>query len=108
MLHTLFVILMTAIAILVVAKLMPGVRVRSFGTAIVVALVFSVLHALLFGLLVFLTLPITIVTFGLFLFVINAFLLWLTNQLVSGFEVRGFFTTVIAAALISFVAALVR
>ena len=108
MIHTLLSILLTAVAIVLVASFLPGVRVRSFGTAVVVALVYAILHALLFGLLVFLTLPITIVTLGLFLFVINGFLLWLTNQLVSGFQVKGFTTTVVAAALISLISAVLH
>jgi putative membrane protein len=108
MLLAILSVLLTALAITAVAWLLPGVRVRSFGTAVVVSLVYAILHALFFKLLVLLTLPITLLTLGLFLFVINAFLLWLTSQLVDGFEVRGFGVTVLAAALISLFSALLH
>jgi putative membrane protein len=101
MLYLILSLLLTAMAITGVAWLLPGVKVRSFGTAVVVALVYAILHALLFKLLVLLTLPVTILTFGLFLFVINAFLLWVTSQLVDGFKVQGFGMTILASALIS-------
>jgi putative membrane protein len=101
-------VLLTAVAITAVAWLLPGVRVRSFGTAVVVAAVYAILHALLFKLLVLLSLPLTILTLGLFLFVIQGFLLWLTTLLVRDFEVRGFGTTVLAAALISILSAILH
>src|SRR5262245_14948035 len=101
LLHAILSLLLTAVAITAVAWLLPGVKVRSFGTAGVVALVYAILLFFCFLVLLFLPLPLTILTLCLFLFVINAFLLWMTTQLVDGFEVRGFGTTVLAAALIS-------
>jgi putative membrane protein len=94
-------ILLTSVAVAAVPYVVPGVRVNSFGTAIVVALVYGLLARLLFGLLVLLTLPLTILTLGLFLFVISAFLLWITDQLVPGFEIDGFGKTILAAVVIS-------
>jgi putative membrane protein len=83
-------VLVTAIAVLLTAKVVPGVRARSFGGAFVFAIVLAILNKLLFGLLVFLSLPFIIITFGLFALVINAFLFWLADKVVNGVEVDGF------------------
>jgi putative membrane protein len=80
----LIALLLNAAVIFVVARLVPGVRVRGFGTAVAVAVVYSLLAAVLKWLLVLLSLPLVIVTFGLFLLVINGFLLWMTDKLVDG------------------------
>jgi putative membrane protein len=97
--HHLIHLLLFAGILLVTAKLVPGIRVRSFGAAVLFALVYAVLNKLLFGVLVFLTFPFVLITFGLFLIVINAFLLWLADKLVNGVEIESFG----AAVLISFV-----
>ena len=89
MIHHLVHILVTALAVLLTAKVVPGVRVRSFGGAFVFALVLAVLSKLLFKLLVVLSLPLVFLTFGLFVFVINAFLYWLADKFVDGVEVDG-------------------
>ncbi len=94
-------ILVLSVAVFLVAKLLPGVHLKSFGTGIVVAIVFSILDFLCFKLLVLLSLPIVGLTFGLFIFVINAFILWLTDKFISGFKIDSFLTTIIAAFLIS-------
>lgn len=94
-------ILLLSVAVFVVARLLPGVQLKSFGTGVIVAIVFSVLDFLCFKILVFLSLPLVGITFGLFIFVINAFLLWLTDMFVSGFKIRNFFITIVAAFLIS-------
>ena len=90
MFHLLLRILITALAVLVSAKLVPGLRVRSYWSAIVFAVVLGVITALLHGLLVFLSLPLILVSLGLFLVVINAFLFWLADRFVAGVEVDGF------------------
>jgi putative membrane protein len=90
------------LAFLVVARVLPGFRIRGgFGTATLVAFVYGLLKALLWKLLVVLTLPIVIVTLGLFIFVINAFLLWLTDRILDRLEVRGWATLLAAAGLLS-------
>jgi putative membrane protein len=98
---TILNILLLSVAVYVVARILPGVRLKSFWTAIIVAIVYSIINLLLFKILVFLTLLPTILTFGLFIFVINAFLLWLTDKFLEDFEIDGFFTTLIAAFLIT-------
>ena len=89
MIHHLVHILVTALAVLLTAKVVPGVRARSFGGAFVFALVLAILNKLLFKLLVVLSLPFVLLTFGLFLIVINAFLFWLADKIVDGVEVDG-------------------
>ncbi len=94
-------ILLLSVAVFIVAQLLPKIYLKSYGTAVIVALVYS-LFSLLFGwLFMLLTLPLIILTLGLFKFVINAFLLWLTDQLISDFEIRGFGTLLLGAFLIT-------
>ena len=101
-------IFVSALSVFIVARLMPGVRIRGFFTAVVVAVVYGIVNFLFYWLLVLFSLPFIIATLGLFLVLINAFLLWLTNKLIDGFEVRGFFTTIIASLLISLLNTLLR
>lgn len=89
MLPVVAAILLKAAVVLGVSKILPGVRVRGYSAAIGVAVVYGLLHWALKGALVFLSLPLIIVTFGIFLLVLNAFLLWLTDKLLDGFEIRG-------------------
>ena len=94
-------LLVFSVSVFIVAKVFPAVYVRSFGTAVLVSLVYGVLKLLLFRLLVLLSFPLVFVTFGLFLIVINAFLLWITDKLIEGFKIRGVLMTLIASVLIS-------
>ena len=79
---------MVTIAILVAASLIPGIRVDSFGTALIGAMILGILNAVVRPILVVLTLPITVLTLGLFLFVINAVVFLFAGSLISGFHVR--------------------
>ncbi len=90
-----------SIAVFVVAELLPSIHLKSFGTAIVVAIVYSILSFFLGWLLVFLALPVMILTFGLFKLVINAFLLWLTDLMIKDFKIKGFGPLLLAAFLIT-------
>ncbi|MGE5334671.1 MAG: phage holin family protein [Nitrososphaerota archaeon] len=91
---------LNAVALIVVAWLLSGVQV-TWWAAIVAALVIGVLNAVIGPILKLLTLPITIVTLGLFLLVINAFLFWLAAVIVPGFSVSGFWSLVFASVLYS-------
>lgn len=82
--------LVYGLSVLLAAKVVPGLRVRSFGSAVIFALVLGVLDTLLFKLLALMTLPLVILSLGLFLVVIRAGLFWLADQLVDGVEVDGF------------------
>ncbi len=96
-------ILILAVAVFIVAKLMPSIHIKSFWTALVVALVYSVINFLVGWLLTLLALPFIILTLGLFKFVINAFLLWVTDKLIEDFEIDGVGATLIAALLITII-----
>lgn len=87
--------LIMALAVIASAYVLPGVTVASFVAALVVALVLGILNALIKPLLIILTLPISILTLGLFTFVINAFLVWVAAAIVNGFQVRSFWWALI-------------
>ena len=98
--------LVTAFSLILIARLLPGITFSGLGALIITAVVLGILNALVRPLLVILTLPITIVTLGLFLFVINGILLYATSLFVSGFTVANLFTAVVASfaiAVISFI-----
>lgn len=91
-------------AILIIAYLLPKVvRVDNWMAALVAAFLLGVVNTFLRPILVLLTLPITVVTFGLFLLVINGLLFWLVSAVVQGFHVNGFLGALIGAILISIV-----
>ncbi len=94
-------LVVTAVAVLVAARLVPGIRVKSFGSAVVFAFVLAVLDVLLHGLLVMLALPLVLLSFGLFLIVINGFLFWLADKAVEGVEVDGFGAAILGSLITS-------
>lgn len=98
--------ILNAIALLAVAYLLPGISVASFGSALIAALVLGLLNMLVKPVLVLLTLPITIVTLGLFLIVLNALLFWLAGSILRGFQVNGFWWAVAGAILYSIISGL--
>jgi putative membrane protein len=97
----LLAVLLNALVIFAVARLTPGVRIKSYGTAVGVAIVYSLLAVALKWLLVMITFPAIILTFGLFLLVINGFLLWITDKLLDGLEIKGFGPLAIMTTLMS-------
>ena len=94
-------LVLSAALLLIVANLISGFTVDSWGAALLAALILGVVNALVRPLLVVLTLPLTIVTFGLFLVVINAFMLQLAAALVPGFHISGFGPALIATILLA-------
>ncbi|PQJ79771.1 phage holin family protein [Polaribacter porphyrae] len=96
-----FKILLTALAVVVLASILPGVYVTGYGSAVLVAIVIALLNMFVRPLLVFFTLPATIVTLGLFLFVINAIIILLADSLVDGFAVNGFLAAFFFSILLS-------
>lgn len=94
-------ILLTAVAVIVLANILPGVAVSGYISAIVVAAVIAVLNMIVRPLLIFFTLPATLVTFGLFIFVINAIIIILADKLVAGFTVSGFWVALLFSILLS-------
>jgi putative membrane protein len=95
--------IINAAALLLVAYLYPGVTVEGFFAAMVAALVLGLVNALVRPLLILLTLPVTLLTLGLFLFVINAFLFWFAAEIVQGFKVTGFMAALIGSVLYSLI-----
>ena len=93
--------LLLAAALLLVAYLYPGVTVASFGAAMIAALVLGLLNTVVRPLLVLLTLPVTLITLGLFLFVINALMFWAAAGVLSGFNVTGFAAALIGSLIYS-------
>ena len=97
----LIVWLINAAALLAVSYLMPSISVDSFGSALVAALVLGLVNTLLRPILVLLTLPVTLITLGLFVLVINGLLFWLVGSFVVGFHVGGFWPGVFGAIIYS-------
>ena len=95
-------LLLTAIAVFVLAKFLPGIAVDGYVTAIIVGFTISVLNMFVRPILVFFTLPVTILTLGLFLFVINAVIVLLADYLIDGFVVNGIVTAFVFSVALSF------
>ena len=93
----LLVWLINAVALIAVAYLLPGIAVSDFVTALVAALVLGLVNAIIRPILVLLTLPATLLTLGLFIFVINGLLFWFVGTFISGFVVAGFWPGVFGA-----------
>ena len=105
-----FIIKIFAIAVAagVAAWLLPGVTINSIETAIIVALVFAILNALVKPILVILSLPITILTLGLFLLVINIIIVKITDALIDGFAVQGWLSALLFSLSVSFVSSIIN
>lgn len=95
--------LIMAVSLAVTAWVVPGIRVSGAAALVVAALVIGLLNALVKPLLVLLTLPLTILTLGLFLLVLNALLFWLAAAVVPGFEVSGFLSALLGAIVLAVV-----
>ena len=90
-----------ALAILAAAYIVPGIEVSGGLALVAAALVLGLINAVVRPILLFLTLPFTLATLGLFIFLLNAFCLWLTSLLVKGFDVHGFWAAVLGAMIVS-------
>ena len=99
----LIVWLINTVALLVLPYLMTSIRISGFWTALIAALVLGLVNALIRPILVVLTLPVTLVTLGLFIFVINGLLFWLVYRMVDGFYVSGFWAAIGGALLYSII-----
>ncbi len=94
-------LLLSAVAVVILSKVLPGASVDSYPTAILVALALSLLNFLVKPILVLLTLPVTLVTFGLFLVIINAIIILLADYFISGFAVDGLLWAIVFSLLLS-------
>jgi putative membrane protein len=102
-LRLLLVWLINAVALIAVAYLLPGVGLASFGAALVAALILGLVNTVIRPVLVLLTLPVTILTLGLFIFVINGLLFWFVGSFIQGFVVAGFWWGVLGAIVYSLI-----
>lgn len=99
-------IIFTSIIAFGLSYILSGVRIDSFWAAIILAIVLAILDAIVKPLLIFLTLPLTIITLGLFLFVINAVIILLADNLIEGFRVDGFWWALLFSLLLSIASAI--
>lgn len=99
-------IIVTSIVAFGLSYILDGISIDTFWTAIAVAIVLALLNAIIKPILVILTLPITLVTLGLFLFVINALIILFADRLIRGFRVDGFWWALLFSLLLSFVSSL--
>lgn len=95
-------LLLTTIVVMFLAYLLPGISITGFGSALFVAVILALLRFTVKPILLILTLPITILTFGLFILVINAFIILLANYFVSGFTVNSIWWAMLFSLLLSF------
>jgi len=95
--------LINAVALMAVAYLVPGISVASFVTALVAALVLGLVNAVIKPILILLTLPATLLTLGLFIFVVNGLLFWFVGSFIDGFTVSGFWPGMFGAIAYSIV-----
>jgi putative membrane protein len=101
-------VIVTAFSLVLVAQIIPGIEVTSALTAILAAMLIGVLNVLVRPILVLLMLPITLVTLGLFIFVINAFLFWIAASLIDGFTVSGFLPALAGSFIVSVVSTVIN
>jgi len=99
--NTLLYFLVLAASMLALSRILPGFHVTGWIPAAFGALILAALNAVLKPVLFVLTLPLTILSLGMFLFVLNAIMLWLTAQIVPGFRIEGFLPTLIASLILS-------
>jgi putative membrane protein len=108
MLHILTVWLVSAIALWIVSKIIPGIEVRDFGSAMIAAVIIAIVNAIVGPILKFFSLPLIFLTLGLFLLVVNACLLKLASLFTPGFKVHGFLSAILGSAVLTVLTALLR
>lgn len=96
----------SALAFLALSYVIPGISVASFWTALILALLWGLVGITIKPILLLLTLPFNILTFGIFTFILNGFLLWMLGGLIKGFEVHGFWVAVLGALFLSVISSL--
>jgi putative membrane protein len=106
--HLLVNWLLSAVSLMIVAAIVPGIEIAGFGTALIAAVVIGLVNATLGLLLKIMTFPLTLITLGAFLIVINALMLKVAAALMPGFRVKGFLPAILGAVLLSLVHMLLR
>ena len=108
MVHLLVNWLLSALALWIVAQIIPGIQVRSFGAALIATVVIAIVDALIGWPLRILTFPLTLLTLGLFLLILNAFLLKLASIFVPGFSVKGFLPALLGSIVLTIISYILR
>ena len=98
---TIISLLITAIAVVITAYILPGVTIKNYGHAIIAAILIGLVNAVIRPIMVFLTFPITIITLGLFLLVINALMILLVSRILPTFKVNGFLSALLFSIILS-------
>ena len=106
--HIVVVWLIGALALWIVAQIIPGIEVRGFGAALGATIIIAIVNGTLGMLVKFLAFPLTLLTLGLFLLVINAFLLKVASLFTPGFKVRGFLSALAGSVVLSFLTWVLR
>lgn len=97
--HLIIRLIINAVAFYLIATYLPGFHVDSFGAALIAALIFGVINAIIRPIVLLVTLPLTLVTLGLFIVIINALMFWLTAAIAPGFKVDGFGAALLGAII---------
>lgn len=97
-----------ALALLIVSRILPGIHVTGFGAALIAVVIIGLVNALVKPILVILTLPLTIVTLGIFLIILNALMLWIAGNITPDFRVEGFGTAILGSILLSIVSTILH
>lgn len=100
--------LLAAVSLVITAYLVPGFVINSFVAALIAAVILGLVNAIVRPILVLLTLPITIVSLGLFLFIVNAITIWLAGYLTPGFDVNGFIPALIGSIVLTIVSSILN
>lgn len=108
MVSLIFVLIANALALFLTARIVPGIHIDTFITALVAALVLALLNTFVKPFLLFLTLPANILTLGLFSWVVSAAVLWLGSIFVTGFAVDGFIPALVGGILLAFISSLLH
>jgi putative membrane protein len=108
LLHIIVSWFVSALALWIVARIVPGIELRGFGDALIATVIIAIVNATIGPILKFLTFPLTLVTLGLFLLVVNAFLLKLASFFSPGFKVRGFLAAILGSVVLTILTAILR
>lgn len=108
MLNTIVRWVLLALALILVAWIVPGINIAGFFAALIAAIVIGIVNVLIRPILLAITLPINILTLGIFTFVVNALLLWLVGAIVPGFEVAGFIPALLGSILLSILSVIIN
>ena len=92
---------LNAVALLLVPYIVPGIDIESFGSALIAVVILGLVNAVIRPIFILLTLPVTLLTLGLFLFVINAMMFWWVGDILNGFKVAGFFSALFGSIVYS-------